>query len=671
MSTSRVSGKILASFVGLLVLCLASALWFSVGPGLGRQERKAAEASSGPTVEDRTITGSGSVIVGRTRVEVVADPQPELSVRPAELSTSQARGLLELTRAGIAIGVPVHVGASQVGAGARYRLTRTYPKPLPRSTTASWTYFDEQLGTWIAVPSVVSQDRRTVRAGVNHLSLWTDIITGTNRGIQQVSQTFSEVTNAVGDTAGQVATWADEQFNNGAEALFVGVGALFDTRVDVPSCVGQPPMWARSTVFFADDQSNPIRWCVGHDKKNPDLLVVKARVNRGFGYGFETSAKPQWTYNSTDTDGALKRVLAIVGDLDKQIAASVYPLMFGGRLVGPGQEVSLGFSEEEVRAAGSDVPLVELGLPNAVGFLYSVLGQLALESGQLKLDGLLAVTLAFGDCANDLANHHQVLGIAKALLTCLTSADSQVAGLISEGLRRSGIEPRNAGRIAGKLIGKISIAAVAIGPVFNSFNYIGELSTGPEPRQLRVFPPVLQPGPAPTPAKYLIAPGAIGPYRPAMTVADGIASGLLLDVDPDCAVSWYTANDDLRPWQDDPDAFHDDPENVRLGTVSVVPGTANASRYRTVEGTRAGATVADLKRTYGSRLAQILAGRYQLPIDSYALITPAGSVVFVLDTYEGEAPVTLATKVWFIAVTDDTTVEDVAATMLNVDADNC
>ena len=79
---------------------------------------------------------------------------------------------------------------------------------------------------------------------------------------------------------------------------------------------GKAPEWLDSGIFIQDDKNNPIRWCMGSDPKRPELLVVKARVNRGYGYFATTAVAPEWNYNSAFDDEALRQVWKTVADLD-------------------------------------------------------------------------------------------------------------------------------------------------------------------------------------------------------------------------------------------------------------------------------------------------------------------------------------------------------------------
>ena len=82
------------------------------------------------------------------------------------------------------------------------------------------------------------------------------------------------------------------------------------------------PDWALTAVEPAHDKNNPIL-VLGRDPKRSDLIVVKARVNRGFGYFARTSVEPEGIHNSTYDQGLLDSTLKIVTELDRSFATEV------------------------------------------------------------------------------------------------------------------------------------------------------------------------------------------------------------------------------------------------------------------------------------------------------------------------------------------------------------
>ncbi|QLQ15864.1 MAG: hypothetical protein HZY73_09635 [Micropruina sp.] len=161
----------------------------------------------------------------------------------------------------MAIGVPSQIGVVGDIPSGGLQLTRSYLHPLPAGAVATLAFFDTGLGAWRAVPSKLSPDRRNVSAVVHHLSLWTDFVSGSQ-----------DIMSSIQSSVADAADWA-----------YYEVGKLFDTRVDPPQCSGDKPAWVNSTVFIDTQRNNPVLFCTGIDAKQPKLLTIKARINRGFG----------------------------------------------------------------------------------------------------------------------------------------------------------------------------------------------------------------------------------------------------------------------------------------------------------------------------------------------------------------------------------------------------
>ena len=137
---------------------------------------------------------------------------------------------------------------------------------------------------WLAVPSELSEDRTSVTATVDHLSLWTDIVGGTADALDAVGSAFDAAGQAVTDAVEQGLQAVSQAGEWVAGWVYYAVGKIFDTRVDAPTCTDPLPTWVESTQQIALDKNNPILWCAGRDRLHPELLTVKARVNRGFGF---------------------------------------------------------------------------------------------------------------------------------------------------------------------------------------------------------------------------------------------------------------------------------------------------------------------------------------------------------------------------------------------------
>lgn len=444
-------------------------------------------------LEVPSITGEGRVEHAGFTADL-GESEQTITLAPPELNEASYDALVYWTGNGAAVGTPMEVELDGAVPEGGITLTRTYPIPVPEDVAVTFAYFDDAVGEWVAVPSDLSADRRSVSATVDHLSLWSTIVQGGQTAMQGFTDGLSAAGNAVKDVT-STAYAGVQKFNAAvqdafvaaAEEMYYTVGKVFDVRVDPPVCDEGLPEWADSTNFIETDRNNPILWCAGHDVQHPELLVVKARVNRGYGSFAVTAVTPTWVYNSTFDQGVFDAALAAITELDQVLAQSVAEITGGGRLVGPGQEVSFGFSEEAARAVGVGQPLVTLALPDAVGFLATSLAQLVGAQSGLLLEGSLAAVIAVASCAKDFAGITDAPTAARAALTCLSGLDEVIARKVAVGLLKTGLSPQVAGRTAGAVIGKLSVGLAAIGPVFNAMNYTADSFLLESARTLVVF----------------------------------------------------------------------------------------------------------------------------------------------------------------------------------------
>lgn len=364
----------------------------------------------------------------------------------------------------LAVGQPVQISSSEAIPAGGITITRTYTTPVPEGWAATLAYYDTTLGTWHAVPSALSSDRKSVSAVVHHLSVWTDITGG-----------LSDIGHAIADMAATAADWG-----------FYQVGKVFDTRVDAPECAGTPP-WVRSTTFIATDRNNPLLFCTGQDPNHPELLDVKVRVNRGFAFNAHIAVPTTWTYNSTFAHEPLDDALAAMGNLGATFAGSLGELAAPGNVVvGPGEELSFGATEQAVRGA-TDSTILKLDPPSTLGFLVSTLGQLVGNELGNMADGYVAAAMAISGCAGDVKTAHDAGTWTRAARSCVGSFDTAIAKQFATFLISRGHDPVPAGKLAGAIVGKISIYLALLGPAFSTMNYAAELNVPDSAHTVAVF----------------------------------------------------------------------------------------------------------------------------------------------------------------------------------------
>lgn len=399
------------------------------------------------------LNGGGGELDAVQRTTVSAAGQPADVVLTEAEATEPQRAFAEQLGLPVAMGQPVQIDG-EVPAGG-LTIERVYETPLPEGAVATLAWYDEENETWFAAPSQISADRRTVSATVDHLSLWTDFVSG-----------------------------AEGTIVKGADWAYYGLGKVFEKRVDAPSCEGDYPGWVSSPTFIEDHMNNPIRFCVGRDGRNPEQLVVKARVNRGFGFIADVKPAAAWEHNSTFDKSAWEGVLSTLTELDATMASSVRDLTAEGRLVGPGEEIGFGFTEQAVRSIDGTLVL-DLQPEPPGSFLASLVSQQIVSTGLSLSDGYLVAGMALAKCGQDGLTSAGAGDLAKAAYSCVSAMDGELAGLAGRVLAKHGVE--NAGKLAGKAVGKASVYLALVGPTLSSMSYIGEHVIDDATRQVSVF----------------------------------------------------------------------------------------------------------------------------------------------------------------------------------------
>lgn len=385
-------------------------------------------------LEASTVGSSASAASGIqvTAIDPAVTPRLETGGTPSEVTHA-----LDILRGeGVQASEPVQI-TGDAAAGAT--LTRRYDTPLSADSTAAFAYFDDEIGGWQVVPSVLSQDRLTLTAQVTHFSFWTDLA--------------SDVT--------------------------FQVGRLFDTRVAAPTCQGEVPSWVdQSSIVFLDDQNAPLLWCVGSDPAHAEILVVKVSVNRGYGMVIAPTVKPTWAWSSFLDQSPFQVAGALFADADATISGAVASLLRGGAMTPGGSEIDFGFSEADVRGGGNYFALVNAESPDLLQLLVSVvMKQLVDQSSSQSVSYAAGLLLATHCGAQLIGTSSDWSNGASALLDCISGA----AEAITKGLARhmasspkyAGMSSADIGREATKFFKFIKIVA-AIGVGFQLATWGGD-----------------------------------------------------------------------------------------------------------------------------------------------------------------------------------------------------
>lgn len=373
------------------------------------------------------------------RTQVLVDGEPAGRVEKAELSGEQRRALRDVDGLNLTTGVPVDISLDGGIPSTDVEISRRYDEPLPEGVTSTLAYYDDDLGAWHAVASELSSDRTEVRATVTHLSLWTDFV-----------------------------DWGSETVTDAAVWASHAVGSILDVRIAQPECRAGHPDWVESVVVIEDHDDNPLRFCTGHDENWPELLVVKGNVNRGYGFTATFPHSTSWTYNSTFEGVDVTGILNAIGDPGSTAFEFAQAILEEGVLVGPGQELSFGLSGA-IAADFADEPVLQFESPTPIEYLTWEVAELVGADLSLRANGFISAVIGMSACSGAWLDADDATGVANAASECLQAMDSTVAQQLALVLEERGVE--NAGMVAGKIVGKISIYLALLGPAYGSAWY--------------------------------------------------------------------------------------------------------------------------------------------------------------------------------------------------------
>ncbi|WP_424446827.1 hypothetical protein [Microbacterium sp. CH-015] len=441
-----------------------------------------------------------SVTPGSLDVTVAGGVQPTVEVAALpEAAAAEITGLGQATE--FVMGTPMSIELDGELPSGGATLTRTYAQPLPEDVVATFAYWDKDFETWQAVPTSISKDRLTVTADVDHFSIWTDFISGSQQALTTIRDNAAKAGQAV-------AEWTTGAVNTASEALHWSLGNIFTKRVDLPECELPTPTWVIDLPVGVG-VDDPVRFCAGYDKANPDLLVVKARANRGYGFPAVLNVPSAWEYNST-SENSIGKLLEQVGSLDQAVADATYQLLNSGRFVGAGEEISFGIPASALADFKGEY-LLEMRLPSVSQVLMSTIAQQLVAWGASKVNGTLAAALAVANCGSSLAGVTDIGSGAGAVLGCLQSADEKIAQMIGLALLANGMQENAAGKLAGQLVGKISVALALLPAAINTIDYIAEMALPQNARSLTISAAEVT---APDPDEpWLITAEGVGPIR--------------------------------------------------------------------------------------------------------------------------------------------------------------
>lgn len=434
-------------------------------------------------------------------VATIPATHQQVEVSAPTLSAPQLAGLESVGKLSAAVlGVPVQLSTKGSLPKSGAVLTRTYAAPLPKGATATFAYWNADLGAWLPVASTMSQDRRTVSATVHHFSFWDDFVVGADPAVSsfraavgKAGQKLGDFTAAFGRSVSAADAEVQKVVGEGADQLYELTGQLFSVRADAPKCSPPDPVWTKSVTYIQDDTSNPIRFCAG---TNGGDLEVKAVANRGYAFPWSTAAKPDSITYSGDEQG-FETALHAAAASDQDLANSFTQLTNHGQLILPGQTVTLDFPYSAAKGIKGYAPIVTVSEPNIPGFIAGWATAGLMKSGYALDESGVSAFIAVAACGDDVLHAKSWQVGSKALLDCADASTDVAVHAVEGGLLGAGVAKSAALSTAKDLLGKIAWFTVIFTAAQNVFDYTADRA---EPSGARTVHFTLNPNyhPAPT-----------------------------------------------------------------------------------------------------------------------------------------------------------------------------
>ncbi|MDO5503862.1 MAG: hypothetical protein Q4G67_11875 [Actinomycetia bacterium] len=436
--------------------------------------------------------------LARATVSAPDEWEGEFTIGPADPTDALVTESQVWIEQGVLVGVPFEVTASDPLPGEGVVITREYPVPLPEEMTATLAYFNEDLGTWHAVLSEVSADRRSVTATVDHLSIWNDFVSGSQKALGEFASAAGSAIRSGVELTKDAFSQAGSALYQGAEELAYGSSKVLTVRVDPPVCPLPQPDWVGNAMYLSGSRNAPLLIC--HGGSTADEVIARARVNRGFAFTAQVSTDAAWVDNTTHPDGLWEAVLPWLTSTQESFRNAFFAITGPDPdlLVGPGQEISIAFSADAIRGAPDGEPTVYLDDPDAIVFLTSTLAELVMGDLLGKDISMVSAALALASCGDALLSIEDPAAAARAAVTCFQANDDVIARQLAGALAYRNVS----GAAIGKGVGRASITLALLGPAMNGIEWGMEKTAEPATREITI-----QARPQQTAAALTLAPG--------------------------------------------------------------------------------------------------------------------------------------------------------------------
>ena len=253
-------------------------------------------------LHQKHASGRHGVSTGYRSITLLDDPKNSVTISTENLDSKAMNNLLNEGRNGI-FTTPINISTTNQLQG-RVQLKREYANPLPDEVIPSFIYYDKKLEAWLPAKSVLSNDRKTLVAEVNHLSLWSDIITGSKESL--------DATEKIIKRSGQIVKAAGNQISSDGTYLYETgyrlISAVVESTTKDPKCTNTIPSWAEVEGVKNKNMHDIVLWCIGSDQTEPSILEVKIGNNTNIPLRLKSNTTPD-KLSSEPIDGTSTELL--------------------------------------------------------------------------------------------------------------------------------------------------------------------------------------------------------------------------------------------------------------------------------------------------------------------------------------------------------------------------
>lgn len=316
---------------------------------------------------------------------------------------------------------PVEISTESSLPASGVQLQLELPAKLPEDVRGTFSYFDEEFDVWVPVETELQG--KTATATVDHLSLWSFVVTDPGLVVIDLSEVADTLANGAKDA---MEWWAG---TDAGKWIYRNAGLFFGHQAAIPECgAGETPEWLEHSLIFRNpnlaDSAQPLLICTGVDPSvSDDVVQVKAASNRAYGHLYALAEGVK----ASDLSSTFLADLGLTDFYSVSEQIGLIPFIDLHNFIPGSEEITFSVSQDDVLAAmAAGQNIIEFKKPDpgrlAASILLSTIMDYAFDSAEITL---FAASALFKDCA--LTDIPEEAGaIAAAVKDCAEHAEEPI-----------------------------------------------------------------------------------------------------------------------------------------------------------------------------------------------------------------------------------------------------